>query len=294
MELHQIKYFLALCDTLNFTRAAEKCNVSQPSLTRAIKQLEKELGGQLVRRERSSTHLTDLGQLMRQHLLEIQRAHQAALSGARDFAKKDRSPVTLGVMSTINPNRLIGFFEMLNRKIHKLDLKLAEGSGKQLVEDLAAGEIDVALVAMPDYPEKFRARPLFTERYSVAFAPGHRFESMNAVPLAELNGEDYLARVHCEFRYHFMALDVGERPKTNARLHSEREDFVQALVRAAMGVSIMPENNAVLPGLKTRLIVEPEVSRTVSLVDIGGRPYAASILKLIQLAEEFDWVSSAS
>lgn len=289
MEMHHVKYFLALCETLNFTRAAENCNVSQPSLTRAIKQLEEELGSPLVRRERSATHLTELGELMRGHLGTIHEAHLAALSGARDFACKDQAPVTLGVMSTINPNRLIAFFDILNRKVQNLELKLAEGPGIQLVEDLTSGKIDIALVGMPSYPEKFRVRPLFTERYAVAFAPGHRFQEMNAVPLAELNGEAYLARVHCEFRYHFEALNMGEHPGANVRLHSEREDWIQALVLAAMGISIMPESNAVLPGLKTRLIVNPEVSRTISLVDLGGRPYDAATQKLIRLAEGFDW-----
>ena len=65
MEMHQVRYFLAVAEELNFTRASEKCNVTQPSLSRAIKLLEEELGGQLFRRERESTHLTDLGNLVR-------------------------------------------------------------------------------------------------------------------------------------------------------------------------------------------------------------------------------------
>ncbi len=60
MEMHQVRYFLAVARTRNFTRAAEECNVSQPSLTRAIQKLEGELGGPLFRREHSLSHLTDL------------------------------------------------------------------------------------------------------------------------------------------------------------------------------------------------------------------------------------------
>jgi LysR family transcriptional regulator, hydrogen peroxide-inducible genes activator len=65
MEMHQVRYFLAVAKELNFTRAAEKCNVSQPSLSRAIQQLEGELGGPLFRRERHVTCLTDLGEMVR-------------------------------------------------------------------------------------------------------------------------------------------------------------------------------------------------------------------------------------
>jgi DNA-binding transcriptional LysR family regulator len=64
MEMHQVRYFLALSNTLNFTRAAEECNVTQPALTRSIKQLEEELGGDLIRRERNHSHLTKLGRRM--------------------------------------------------------------------------------------------------------------------------------------------------------------------------------------------------------------------------------------
>ncbi len=71
MEMHQIRYFLAVCDCLNFTRAAEPSNVTQPALTRAVQKLEEELGGLLFRRERKYTHMTDLGHLVRPQLEAI-------------------------------------------------------------------------------------------------------------------------------------------------------------------------------------------------------------------------------
>src|SRR5260370_34699977 len=79
MELFQVRYFLALARTLNFTRAAGACNVSQPALTRAIQRLEEELGGPLLHRERKLTQLTDLGRAMLPHL---EAAHAAADSAA--------------------------------------------------------------------------------------------------------------------------------------------------------------------------------------------------------------------
>ena len=78
MEMHQARYFLAVCETLNFTRAAEQCHVAQPSLTKAIKKLEDELGGELFRRERARTHLTDLGRMMKPHLEQVVESAQRA------------------------------------------------------------------------------------------------------------------------------------------------------------------------------------------------------------------------
>ena len=86
MEMHQVRYFLAVCDELNFTRAAERCNVAQPSLTRAIKLLEEELGGPLFHRERNHTHLTELGKMMHPYLSQVLAQSEAAKERAKGFA----------------------------------------------------------------------------------------------------------------------------------------------------------------------------------------------------------------
>ena len=107
MEMHQIRYFLALCEELNFTKAAERCNVAQPSLTRAIKLLEHEFGGVLVNRERANTHLSELGRTMRPHLAEVYDNAQLARSEAGKLKKSRRFTLRLGVMCTIAPAPLL-------------------------------------------------------------------------------------------------------------------------------------------------------------------------------------------
>ncbi len=101
MEMHEIKYFLAACRTLNFHRAAELSHVSQPALTRAVQKLEAELGGHLFHRERSQIRLTDFGRLMRSHLEQVLRQRDTAKVAAQSFLKLEAAPLTLGVMCTI-------------------------------------------------------------------------------------------------------------------------------------------------------------------------------------------------
>src|SRR5215467_12222388 len=86
MEMHQVRYFLAAAEELNFSRAAEKCNVSQPSLSRALQQLEGDLGGRLFHRERNFTHLTDLGQMVRPHLEMVYSAAIRAKRLSKDLS----------------------------------------------------------------------------------------------------------------------------------------------------------------------------------------------------------------
>jgi DNA-binding transcriptional LysR family regulator len=96
MEMHQVRYFLAVARTRNFTRAAEECNVTQPSLTRAIKQLEGELGGDLFRRERPTAQLTELGQRMHPLLKQCYDAAVGARSLASSFKKGEVGALRIG------------------------------------------------------------------------------------------------------------------------------------------------------------------------------------------------------
>src|SRR5688572_13480043 len=103
MEMQQVRYFVALADTLNFTRAAEQCNVSQPALTRAIQQLEHELGGPLFHRERGNTHLSELGRMMLPYLETVEGQARAAREHARAIKKLEKATLTIGTMCTIGP-----------------------------------------------------------------------------------------------------------------------------------------------------------------------------------------------
>ena len=293
MEMHQVRYFLALCGTLNFTRAAEQCNVSQPSLTRAIKKLEEELGGPLFRRERNLTHLTSLGRMTKPHLERLMEASEAARAGAVNYSTLEKATLTLGIMCTIGPTRLIGFIDRLRKEIPALELKLRDAPGGRLIDEMMTGDMEVALIGLPEYPERFDTRTLYSERYVVAFPGGHRFEKMNAVPLRELDQEDYLVRTNCEYPEYFDKLGLPKHHKVNVRYESERESWVQSLILAGMGCSAMPEFLVMLPGIGTRTLIEPDIRREITLVTVGGRRYSPPVQALIRLAAGHDWAASA-
>ncbi len=292
MEMHQVRYFLAVCETLNFTRAAEACGVAQPSLTKAMKKLEEEFGGDLFRRERNQTHLTDLGKLVKPHIEAVFSASEAAKADADGFKSQDQAAIKLGVMSTIGPSQMVGFIARLRDEIPQLELTIREAPGRDLIGALLNGEIEVGLIGMPNLPDRLHALPLYAERYTVAFAKGHPFEQLNAVPVNALHGRDYLKRVHCEFSDHFEALGAVKEFQVNVRYASEREDWIQAMVLAGMGCCIMPEFLPALPGIASRPVVEPEVSRTISLVTAAGRPNSAALSAMIRLARRFPWPSA--
>src|SRR3546814_6174035 len=104
--MHKVRYFVTHAGTLNFTRAAERCNVSHPALTGTIQQLENELGGPLFHRERSNTHLSELGRMMLPYLRSVEESCRAARDQARAVTKLERATLTTGSMCTIGPHLL--------------------------------------------------------------------------------------------------------------------------------------------------------------------------------------------
>ena len=290
MEMHEVRYFLAVCETLNFTRAAERCNVSQPSLTRAIQKLEAEFGGQLFRRERAATHMTDLGQLVRPQLEQIAKDAETVKSTANSFLRLKDAPLSLGIMCTIGPMRCVGFLSRFQRDHPGVELTMTEDTPARLVDLLSEGKIEVAVMAQPErFPERFDVHPLYIEHFVVAFPAGHRFTQMNAVRIAEVGGESYLSRINCEYYDHIG--DICER--CNAPLkdayRSEREDWIQSMVMAGMGICFLPEFSPVLPGLQTRRVIEPEVTRNVSLVTVSARRFSPAVTTFIRALKAYKW-----
>ncbi|MBK8175433.1 MAG: LysR family transcriptional regulator [Rhodospirillales bacterium] len=285
MELYQVRYFLALCDTLNFTRAAEACNVAQPSLTRAIQNLEGELGGPLFHRERQRTHLTDLGKLMRPYLDQMSNQAEAAKARAKDFSKLLDAPLSIGVMCTIGPTKLLGLFSDFQSRHPGIEISLLDAKAKVLAERLEKGDIDIAIYGTPSgIDDTFHAMELFTERFVIGFGPGHAYESLPAVRLQDLHQQRYLSRVNCEFAEYMrdIAQQRGIEPLRPYR--SERDDWIQVMALAGLGFTFIPEFAVTVSGLHTRLLIEPEVTRTIHLVTVRGRPFSPAVGAFVRLA----------
>ena len=144
MEMHQVRYFLAVAKNLNFTRGADECNVSQPSLTRAIKQLEGEFGGDLFRRERPQAQLTELGERM---LPLLRQCYESALS-ARELAlsmkKGEVASLRLALSHTFDINLLMPHLNEVRRKFERLDCRLLRGTAAEVVELLKSGDAELS------------------------------------------------------------------------------------------------------------------------------------------------------
>lgn len=293
MEMHEIRYFLALCDTLNFTRAAEQCNVSQPSLTRAIHKLEEEFGGPLLHRERANTHLTDLGRIVRPYLTEVLSQTVAAKSRARQFAQLGDVSLSLGMMCTIGPQHMINLMKAYRERYPGVDITLRDANAESLQNQLDEGEIDLAVLSFPEeVPDRYHTVALYSEQFVVAFAPGHEFESLECVRLQDLDQKQYLSRTNCEFGEYMLELYRRHGVDPIRPYRSERDDWILAMAAAGLGFSFIPQYSVTTPGLLTRPLVDPRVVRTVNLVTVRGRPHSPAVGAFVRTANKQDWTRS--
>ena len=290
MEMHQIRYFLAVADALNFTRAAEQCHVSQPALTRAIQQLEGELGGLLLRRERNLTHLTDFGRLIEPHLRQLDADADAAKSTAKRFLSLQEAEIRLGVMCTVGPARFMGFLAHFRGANPGCEITLVEGVPTRLSVLLLQGELDLAVMAQPEpFSERLEVLPLYRERFCIAFPTGHRLEQQNRVQISDVVGETYLRRINCEYRDYLAERLREQGLATRVGFQSEREDWIQMMVAAGFGICFLPEFSPTIPGVRIQPVSEPEVVRVVSLASMAGRRFSPAVLAFIRAIRAHDW-----
>lgn len=290
MEMQQVRYFVALARTLNFTRAAEECHVSQPALTRAIQQLEGELGGPLFHRERGNTHLSELGRMMLPYLQAVMEQTQTAREVARAAAKLENCGLTLGAMCTISPRLVADLVARFHASHPDVEVHLLDGGAPQMIEALEKGELEVGIVGVPEeLPEAFHQVPVFDERFVVVVPPNHRWVAQEAVRVAELDGEPYVARANCEVFEVVHADFVRRGVRTRKVFSSTRDDWVQGMIRAGLGFGFFPESCVTDPDLIVRPLIEPVYTRTIYMTTVRGRPHSPAVGAFVQEARRHRW-----
>ena len=215
---------------------------------------------------------------------------EAAKSTAMHFLRMDNAPINLGVMCTVGPMRFMSFLAEFHITHPGCEVTLIEGVPRHLAELLLDGKLDLAVMAQPEaFSDRLEVRPLYRERFCVAFPMGHRFQEKNRVRIPDVAGETYLARINCEYqdhlnercREHGFAVQIGFR--------SEREDWIQMMVAAGFGICFIPEFSPTIPGVLTRLVADPEVVREVSLVSIAGRRFSPAVAAFARAIRGYRW-----
>lgn len=291
MEMHQVRYFLAVAREFNFTRAAESCNVAQPSLTRAIKQLEEELGGDLFRRERNLSHLTELGQRMRPMLQQCYDSALTAKSLAQSIKSGAVAQLSLALSVTIDLMLFTNFLTELVRAFPGLELRFFRGTNAEIAEHLKKGECEVAIAGRLDGVwDRLDSWPIFHEPYQLFVSTEHPLAKEKGPVLpSQLSGERFITRTHCDDRKALMEFFEARGVAIQKRHDIPTEPDLISLLDANLGVAIAPRSSSISKKIATLDVEGLSIERTVYVAAVAGRPRSVPASMFIKMLRSADW-----
>jgi DNA-binding transcriptional LysR family regulator len=280
VELRHLQFFVAVAEELSFTRASRRLHVVQSGVSSAIQGLERELGAALFDRDRHRVALTDAGLA----LLPEARATLAAAQAAQDAVAQARAglrgTLTVGTMvsiGTVDVAGLLGRFHLSHPGV-SVHLRHAPGGSAGLAAQVIAGELDLALLALPGpAPAGLRLRPLSEEPLVLIAPPQHPRAGHQGVSLAELAEEDFV-----DFPPGWGNRIVADRAFAAAgldrRVPFEVTEFISAagLVRNGLAIAFIPQSATDLTGLAVIGLDGPALTWRISVATPTARRLSAA------------------
>lgn len=291
MELHQVRYFITLARTLNFTRAAELCNVTQPALTKAVQKLEHELGGPLVHRERQLTQLTDLGKLILPMLERTLAAAESVRTHAVEYQRKTIAPLKLALAPCVSAGLIGPVIAEISRVMPGLQVEIAEAAPDQITERLLAGDAHAAIAGddVGELPERIDHWDLFEERVLVCGANFHPAVADIPTSIEDLSDAAWLERVGCDLLRHFWRTHVGEAHELRISHRGRSFMHLQHLCAAGLGLLLLPEHAPRLASLTARPLQGDPLRRRIQLLVVAGRRYSPALDAFVKLGRLRSW-----
>jgi LysR family hydrogen peroxide-inducible transcriptional activator len=241
MEMHQLRYAVAVARSGNFSRAAEQCHVAQPSLSQQILKLEEELGERLFDRTKREARLTTHGEIFLQRAVRILEEVDAAKREAENAKQLCSGSVTIGVIPTIAPYLLPGITASFMKRFPGVEVVIQEETTARLLKLMQGYEVDLAILSTPFDQQRLEVRTLLTEELLVALPPDHPLTRKRSLQASDLEQERLIVmqQEHCLGDQALGFCTRGEfRPRISFR--SAQLETLQALVHAGMGISLVP------------------------------------------------------
>lgn len=272
MNLRDLRYFVALADTKHFGKAAERCHVSQPTLSAQIKKLENYLGVQLLERHPRRVQLTETGAKIVPVARRMLQESDEIVALARNEHDPLSGKINVALIPTVGPYLLPLAMRRLRKQLPRLKLMLYEYQTQSLLEKLRAGDIELGILALPVPLDGLESRPLYEEPFTVAVPSTSELAKKAHVKLDDLNGETVLLLEdgHC---LRDQALDVCSRvdAKESEDYRATSLETLRQMVAAGLGITLLPELATRGPfgsgqGLAVKTFTRPVPFRTVGAV----------------------------
>lgn len=286
MEMHQLRYFVAVAQASSFSRAAEACFVSQPSLSQQIAKLEAEVGQRLLDRLGRRVQLTDAGRQLLDSALAILATVEDAKRRMKDDGNLAGCRLTVGVIPTIAPYLLPAVLGSFEKRHPGVEMTIHEDVTRNLVGAVMSGEVDLAVMGPPIADdEHLETESLWTEALLLAMPRGHRLSRVKQITMENLREERFLilAEMHC----------LGEQVLSYCRAHECQPRIVcrsaqiatmQALVEQGLGVTLLPEMAVRKPSksIVYRRLAGTGPSRTITVIWRKHRYHSVAAMRFLE------------
>ena len=292
MNLRELQYLVALDEERHFNKAAQRCFVSQPTLSGQLKKLEEELGVLLVERSKRQVMMTEVGTAITHQAREI----LAGVKNMHDIAQSFQDPMAgelhVGLIPTLAPYLLPHIMPVIRKRFPQLKLWLHEYQTSVLMEKLRHGELDLLIIALLDEKNEFTELELFEEKFQLAVSKSEPLANKTNIRLAELDNREMLLleEGHC---LRGQALDVcylaGARENTG--FHASSLETLRHMVGEGMGMTLIPELAVPKKQLRSDVIrylpfTEPQPSRRIGMLYRKNSYREAAFKQLQKLIRE--------
>jgi LysR family transcriptional activator of glutamate synthase operon len=273
MDVDQLRAFVAVARARRFTKAARALGTTQPSLSRRVQQLEREVRAKLVVRTPAGVVLTSAGERFLSHAERALASVDAGRTAIDELSGQARGTVALGSQPTISAYVLPPLLERFHARNPEVVLKLREGLADQIEERVASGELDLALMNLPVRRLDLAAQKLWQEDYLLAVPAGHRLASLGrVVSLADAVGEPLVVVSGAQATQALLAACEERGARPNVVVDADNLEAVRRLVERGLGVALLPRTMAEAADsrrLRTLEVARGGVRRQIALVHRG-------------------------
>jgi len=288
MNFRALQYFVKLAELKHFSKAADACFVSQPTLSTQIRKLEEELGVSLVERAPRNVMLTPIGEDIAHRARHILRDIEHVKDAARRSKDPETGSIKLGIFPTLAPYLLPHVIPVIRQRYPELRLQLTEEKTEVILNMLDQGRLDAGLLALPGEEHGMEIEILFEEPFVVAMPASHPLSDKQSIALQDLEGEELLLleEGHC-LRQHALAVCELAGAFERVDFHATSMETLRQMVAANVGVTLIPVLAIKPPIAPTANITfrpfnSPTPSRTIALVWRSSSPLGAVLSKLAE------------
>ncbi len=276
MNIRDLEYLIALAEFKHFRKAADACNVSQPTLSGQIRKLEDELGTILLERTSRKVLFTQAGLILVEQARAVLREVKILREMASNQGKEMSGPIHIGIIPTLAPYLSPIILPQLKHDFPELDIYLYELQTNALVEQLESGQLDCGILAFTKESEPFIEVPIFHEKMLLAVSEQHPWANGSTLELDKLRDQEMLMLDdgHC-LRTQTMDYCLSVGAKENQHVKANSLETLRNMVAANVGIAFIPElaakTTTVCP-LKYLHFNTPEPYRAIGLIYRPGSP----------------------